>query len=230
MNATFQQISASLGSRLKTNPSLVEEIIAFGGAAGPQATDAEAVLAFLPADMRKAVEQMPEKMRADFIAQSNRTLAAEAAKSQRVRDELEAAKKLNAPRSIHASDIAEELNIGKAWHGIHFMLCDSSTTGERPLADAVLGGVEIGADRGHGPARYLEPDKVRVIANALARVGLDAFERRYDAVALEAGEVYPGGWVDEIESKRWLCDAYSQLRSFYVRAAERALGVLLYLS
>ncbi len=228
MNATFRQIPSSLGSRLQAKPSLVDEIIGFGRAA--QATDAEAVLAFLPADMRKAMEQMPEKMRADFIERSNRTLAAESAKSQRVRDELEAAKKMHATGSIHASDLGEELSIAKAWHGIHFMLCGSTASGAPPLGDAVLGGVEIGLDRGYGPARYLDPDTVKAIASALAALGLDEFERRYDAVALEASGVYPGGWADEVESKRWLCDAYSQLRSFYLSAAEKALGVLIYLS
>src|SRR5262245_17894050 len=53
------------------------------------------------------------------------------------------------------------LDIGKAWHGIHFLLTGSTWHGDPPLSWVVMGGVPIGPDIfGYGPVRYLLPEQV----------------------------------------------------------------------
>ena len=52
---------------------------------------------------------------------------------------------------------AEQLNIDKDWHGLHFLLTGEPYPNETPLAKAILGGTEIGDDISFGPARYLTP-------------------------------------------------------------------------
>ena len=77
--------------------------------------------------------------------------------------------------SVHLDPNDDEhencIDIDKAWHGIQFLLANDPWGGEPPLANAVLGGTEIGDDVGYGPARYLNADEVRAVA--------DTFETDY---------------------------------------------------
>ena len=51
-----------------------------------------------------------------------------------------------------------ELDLDKAWHGIHFLLTGSAWEGEEPLCYLLAGGQEVGdEDVGYGPARVLRP-------------------------------------------------------------------------
>src|SRR5262249_46865216 len=47
---------------------------------------------------------------------------------------------------------------------LHYLFTGSADEGDGPLADAILGGVEVGDDRGYGPARFLDPDEVCAVA------------------------------------------------------------------
>src|SRR5262245_15812893 len=73
-----------------------------------------------------------------------------------------------------------EMDIEKAWHGIHYLLTGSAWEGSPPLNFLVLGGQEIGDDLGYGPARGFSPSEVKTIANALSSVTSDALRSRYD--------------------------------------------------
>jgi hypothetical protein len=52
---------------------------------------------------------------------------------------------------------------------------------------------------------------------------------RYDATALAAASVYPGGW-EEPDNLEWLLEAFDDVRAFYRDAAARASAVLLFIS
>ncbi len=121
------------------------------------------------------------------------------------------------------------LEIDKAWHGLHFLLCGLPEGGDPPFGLAVLGGTALGDDLGYGPARYLIPTEVRDVATALAEVEADALAARFSAKALQDAEVYPGGWESD-DCLAWLLDAYQSLRTFYQDAAERGNAALLYLT
>ena len=124
------------------------------------------------------------------------------------------------------------LDIEKAWHGIHFLLTGEAWGGDGPLAQAVLGGIEIGEDMGYGPARYLTPEEVRAVARSLAAISTEQLKKRYSSDALEAAEIYPTGiW----EAEGWgafdyLVQNFEPLVHFYHEAAERGDAVILYLN
>jgi hypothetical protein len=45
----------------------------------------------------------------------------------------------------------DELEVDKAWHGLHFLLTGSAWEGSFPLNFIVAGGQEVGDDLGYGP-------------------------------------------------------------------------------
>ncbi len=60
-----------------------------------------------------------------------------------------------------------EMDVDKAWHGIHYLLNQSADGGEGPLVGVILGGEPIGDDMGMGPARVLTPAEVKAASQAL---------------------------------------------------------------
>ena len=121
------------------------------------------------------------------------------------------------------------LDIDKSWHLIHFLLTGSAWEGTAPLADAVLGGVELGdEDVGYGPARFLIPDRVGEVAQALARIGGDELWRRFDPAAAAAAEIYPEGWSQD--DREYVVGNYEDVVSFFRRAADAGNAVLIYLN
>ena len=93
-----------------------------------------------------------------------------------------------------------------------------------------VGGTEIGADRGYGPARYLTPEEVREVADALSKITAEQLLERFDPGTMDRLEVYPGDWEGEPENREWLADAFSEVSAFYSGVAARGNAVLLYLS
>jgi hypothetical protein len=125
-----------------------------------------------------------------------------------------------------------QLDLDKAWHGIHFLLTGEVWGGSGPQAMAVLGGTAIGEDVGYGPARYLTSEEVKAVAGALSSIDRDKLHERYLPTSLEQAQVYPSGiWEDEGEEAfEWLVPWYEQLVAFYKRAAENGNAVLLYIN
>ncbi len=52
----------------------------------------------------------------------------------------------------------EFLDLDKAWHGLHWLLTGTADDTDTPAGQAILGGTEIGEDKGYGPSRLLRPD------------------------------------------------------------------------
>lgn len=120
-----------------------------------------------------------------------------------------------------------ELEIGKSWHGIQFLL------ESRPLPyDIVLGGTEIGEDLGYGPARYLTPPQVKEASSALEGLDKSELQRQFNPAAFEAADIYPGGWTVEPPEKvfDWLWGKLTAVREFFREAAQQDDIMLLYLS
>ncbi|MFO0811330.1 MAG: YfbM family protein [Gemmataceae bacterium] len=121
------------------------------------------------------------------------------------------------------------LDIDKAWHAIHFLLNGDAWDGDRPLMDAVLGGTALGEeDVGYGPARYLEPDEVREVAQALDDLPEFELLERFDAAALNDADIYTPPWSDA--DREYVGDNYSAMAEFFRKAAEAGDAMLLYLN
>ncbi len=123
------------------------------------------------------------------------------------------------------------LQIGKAWHGIHFLLNADPWEGTPPLFNIILGGTEIGEELGYGAVRYLNPEQVKEAVSALNAVQETDFRSRYDATAFEAAHIYPSGWVENSQSTEdWLWEAFVSVRAFFADADFFGDVTLLYLS
>jgi hypothetical protein len=124
------------------------------------------------------------------------------------------------------------LNLGKAWHCLHWLLTGTAEGGEPPLSWVVHGDREVGDDVGYGPACVLEPGQVSTIASALAGVTRDDLSRRFDVATLEREQIYPGDWTRDDDTGHddfdWIWAAFSSLRALYSEAATRGDGVLVW--
>jgi Domain of unknown function (DUF1877) len=128
-------------------------------------------------------------------------------------------------------DVPGQVDVDKAWHGLHYLLTGCADGGPEPLAWAVLGGAEIGDDMGYGPARFLLPPQVRAVAEALSVVNESTLRSRYAPQAMEAADIYPSViWVrDGEESFDYLLENFNILQTFYRDAAASGHGALLWL-
>jgi hypothetical protein len=128
----------------------------------------------------------------------------------------------------------DELDVDKAWHGIHFLLTGTAWEGSFPLNFIVSGGREIGdVDVGYGPARALTSDEVRRLAAALEPLTSEELKSRFDPDQMTRLQIYPEMWdrdPDEDDSLGYLIEYYTDLRDFVRRTAERGHGLLVYLN
>jgi hypothetical protein len=125
----------------------------------------------------------------------------------------------------------DEIEVDKAWHGLHFLLTGSAWEGNFPLNFIVVGGEEVGDDLGYGPARALSSDDVRKIDAAFEPLTPEELGRRFDAQRMTELQIYPFGWSHDPDGElEYLLEFYTELRAFVRRTAERRHALLVYLS
>jgi hypothetical protein len=218
---------------MSADSSLVKDVVtrATGSEGG------EGHFARLPADMRMVVNRMPAAQRAEFIKQYEERVRKgleemQASGPHWVRAQIAAAmpRKTRGFRGARIKDaeLGQEIGIGKAWQGVHYLLAGTSDVGPAPLAQAILGGISIGDDLGYGPARALDAEHVKEVAGALAAVDRQALGHRYDSTAMSGLALYPGNW-DEPDALEWLLDSFDQVRSFYSDSAAQDQAALLWI-
>jgi hypothetical protein len=124
-----------------------------------------------------------------------------------------------------------DLDVDKAWHGIHFLLTGTASEGAMPLGFIVDGGTTIGEDMGYGPARGFSDSEVARIAGALAAVSAAEIHARYDAAELARAEVYPDIWErDGDHARDYLVTYFEQLSAFIAGAAEEREALIVFIS
>jgi Domain of unknown function (DUF1877) len=127
------------------------------------------------------------------------------------------------------------LTIDKDWHALHVLLTGEITKPSNmkpfppPLGNVVTGGTETPFDATYGRVRFLNPDEVREVADALSQISVEDLRSRFDPIAFTKAEVYPnprpGGWdTEQLESLLWI---YPQLVGFFRDAARDGNVVLL---
>lgn len=127
--------------------------------------------------------------------------------------------------------VDRHLDIGGAWQAIHFLLTGHPWAGGPPFANAVLGGEPLSdEDFGYGPVRFLDPHQVQEVNTALKTVSAEELLSRLDPDAMNAAEVYPGGWTDDPTWRAHLGESYSAVRELFANAAANGHGMLLYLA
>jgi hypothetical protein len=129
---------------------------------------------------------------------------------------------------------SQELDLHKAWHGLHFLLTGEAWGGEEPVCYILAAGEQIGDeeehDVGYGPARGLHVPQVKVFAEALAAITRQEIMSRYDGQQMMALELYPRGWEEEPDEMRnWLADSFAELQQFVGQAATNNKALLIWI-
>ncbi|MDQ2769438.1 MAG: YfbM family protein [Bacteroidota bacterium] len=129
---------------------------------------------------------------------------------------------------------SEEIELDKAWHGLHFMLTGEAWEGAEPLCYLLSSGEQIGDeedhDVGYGPARCINAQQVKNFSDALSGITEKEFSSRYDSQKMTALELYPRGWEEEpVEMRDWLTQSFIDLQKFVKKAASRNKALLVWL-
>jgi hypothetical protein len=125
-----------------------------------------------------------------------------------------------------------EVYLDKSWHGIHYLLTGSVESNGTLASKVIMGGGDIGPDRGYGPAQLLEPADVKAIAQLLEQTTPDMLAKRFKPKEMTRADIYPGEiWArDGDEALSYVLDYYKKLVAFYKLAAERGQAVILVIS
>lgn len=112
------------------------------------------------------------------------------------------------------------LALGRAWHGVHFLLNGSAWGGVGPAFDAVLGGRRLGDPTTYEPVRLLTPDEVVAVAAHLAGQTPQVVTPRFTHRAAQQAELYPDDAYREPDVLSvFLLPALARLATFVERAA-----------
>ena len=126
-----------------------------------------------------------------------------------------------------------EMDVDKAWHGIHFLLCGDAWGGEHPLNFVVSGGTPVGdVDVGYGPARAYTSTEVAEIAQALEPITPDHLRAKYDSKALLDNQIYPEIWDEPVEEcfDSYVLSYFQDLQAFILKARDQAKGLIVYVN
>lgn len=125
-----------------------------------------------------------------------------------------------------------DVDVDKAWHGIHFLLTGTAWEGDEPLDFIAKGGQPIGdEDVGYGPARGYTPEQVGRLATTLAALSDEQLRGRYNPRAMEAAEIYPNIWKREgDEGLEYLLGYFHELRDFIAAGAAAGEALIVFMS
>jgi hypothetical protein len=129
-----------------------------------------------------------------------------------------------------------EIDLDKAWHGLHFLFTGTAWGGLPPSGFLLCGGEELGGDEeiGQGPPRAHRSAAVGKIAAFLENVTPAELERRFDPRRMTELEIYPDViWTrtpPEDSPLEYLLASFGTLRTFVSDAARRGEGIIVYLT
>ncbi|NVJ23299.1 MULTISPECIES: YfbM family protein [Myxococcus] len=126
-----------------------------------------------------------------------------------------------------------ELDIGEAWHGLQYLLTGTPWEGSAPLDFLVRGGVDVGdIPSDEGTARVFSPEEVKALATALREVSENTLRRRYDAVEMQAQDIYPGTWEeppDDADPLEEMVSYFDELQKFMAQMGKRGDALLVHI-
>lgn len=133
---------------------------------------------------------------------------------------------------------AQETDIDKAWHGLHYAFSGLSDEGGTFPSNFVLGGRAIGkVDVGYGPARCFTSEEVRDIEAFLSQFSKETLAEKVTAASITDADIYPfsGGQVAEIEASLpealdYLGEYLEEMANFIAKAARKDAALIVYLN
>jgi hypothetical protein len=218
----LRQITPAELERLRAHPSEVLGFLGEGVTPGQMigVDEAQALIG--------KFQDVAARILSDPAMRGNPAAAQAKAREEMMRLMGRAPSQATTPPSPSASPGADsgELNLDKAWHGIHFLLTGRIDEAPPPLGNAILGGTEIGEDLGYGPARYLTPEQVREVAQALAAITREEFARRLDPQRIRQAGVYA---LEGETTAEYCVEYFEKVVAYYRDAASKGNAMLLYL-
>ncbi len=132
---------------------------------------------------------------------------------------------------VFGDEAGEELDLDKAWHGLHYLLCGEAFGGEEPLYNALMGGRPINEEETEDIiVRYLTPDQVREVSAALEALDDDALSKGFAPDDMNEAGVYPAPDWNDAGELDYLLGYYGPMKQYYRQAAENGEGMLIYVS
>ena len=129
---------------------------------------------------------------------------------------------------------AQNADLDKAWHGIHYLLTGTAYEGEGPVSYLLAGGQEVGdIDVGYGPVRALTPSEVQDFRRAIAGLSVEDLRARFNPEEMMELGIYPDIWdrdPAEDDTLAYCLEYFKTLRDFVDAAASKNQGLLIYLS
>lgn len=128
---------------------------------------------------------------------------------------------------------AERLfDVDKAWHAIHYILTGGMwEITDNPASWLVLGGEPVNEeDMGYGPARLIESDAVKLMADTLAAWDEAAFRKNFDMADMVESHVYPvldGEEADVFFQYVW--ENFAALKEWVQETAKAGENVIVFL-
>ncbi len=120
------------------------------------------------------------------------------------------------------------VDLGKAWHCLHYLLTGEPWGGELPAAYLLSGGTQLGEiDVGYGPARALSPDQVVEFHQHLRTLSEADLSERFDPAEMERAEIYGAARSKEELPHLWA--HLEALRDLLGDAASAGDGAIIYL-
>jgi len=118
-------------------------------------------------------------------------------------------------------DEGEDVDLDKAWHGLHYLLTRTDWAGEPPLDFLVNRGAGIDdANRGFTAAEVVDIDA------ALGPIDAAWLRGRFDAAEMDRLEIYPLDWSEADGGFEYVLEYFGNMREFIRRAAERRMGMI----
>ena len=126
----------------------------------------------------------------------------------------------------------EELSIEKAWHAIHFLLCDAPEYGEPPLNFITCGGTEVGEDISYGPARAYTSNELTELMAVLEPITPEQLRAKYNPAVFMENDIYPQCWDEPIEEcmDDFALFYFKDLKNFFLKAQKAGKGFLTYIA
>ncbi|HEX8427733.1 YfbM family protein [Hymenobacter sp.] len=144
---------------------------------------------------------------------------------------------LEEPDLIEDGALGEDINLDKAWHGLHYLLTGTAWGGQEPACYLVTGGEQIGDevehDIGYGPARLLSPAQVAAFAAITTSLTPAEIQERLNPNEMTQLDIYPEVWSrvgqDAQDNYDYLVEYATELQGFLARATDQQLSVVIYL-
>ena len=127
-----------------------------------------------------------------------------------------------------------DIDLDRAWHGIHFLLTGTARGAVGPRG-YILGGRPVGEiNVGYGPARVLTSTEVAAFDDLLQCIPDDELSQRFNPEAMTRAEIYPEIWeraqTGEEDVLGYLVGHFDELKTFVAGARRDGMGLITYLA